>query len=372
MNARERFRATCRFEPVDRPFRWETIGFWPETIARWHGEGLPEDIDDLFAYVHFGMDLRIPIVLGSFENPGLYPLFEEEIIEETEQHRVKRNQVGAVIKEFKSGQSALPQFLEFPVRDMRSFEEIRWRLDPSTPERLGSEWEESSRVYDEADVPVFAYFCGLFGTARHLLGFENLMLAYYDMPELIHAIGEQWVALYTGLLERVAPKTTIDGIDFWEDMAYRNGPMIGPPTFKEFMSPYYKRVIDCARSLGIEVFGVDTDGNCSLLIPLFLDVGVNMLYPFEVQAGMDIREVRRTYGKKLIIQGGLDKRALAVSREAIKQEVESKLPVLLRDGGCIPSLDHNVPPDVPLENFEYYLDLVRKIGEKFGIASRHV
>lgn len=362
MNARERYRAVCRFEPVDRPFRWETLGFWPETIARWRNEGLPEEAEELTAFIHFGMDLRFIINLGNSDNPGLCPTFEEKIIEETELYRLKRDLTGALIKEFKEGRSALPQFLEFPVKDMKSFEELKWRLDPSTPERLGEDWEYSSKVYNESEFPVMAYVCGLFGTARHFLGFENLMYAYYDMPELLHAIGEQWVTLYSALLERVAASVTIDSIDFWEDMAYRNGPMIGPAAFREFMSPYYKRLTECARSMGIEVFTVDTDGNCSALIPLFLDAGVNMLYPFEVQAGMDIREVRCEHGKRLIILGGLDKRKLALDREAIREEIESKAPALLREGGYIPSLDHNVPPDVPLENFEYYLQLVREMG----------
>jgi uroporphyrinogen decarboxylase len=340
------------------------MGFWPETIARWHNEGLPEDVDGLLAYLHFGMDLRMPLILGSYENPGFCPLFEPETLEETEQYWVKRDGVGAVIKEFKSGQSALPQFLEFPVKDMRTFEDIKWRLDPSNPERLGPDWESSAPAYNESEAPVMAYVCGLFGTARHLLGFENLMLAYYDMPELLHAIGKQWVTLYTSLFERIAAFAKVDAIDFWEDMAYRNGPMIGPATFKEFMTPYYRRLIDCVRSLGIDVLRVDTDGNCSALIPLFLEVGVNKLYPFEVQAGMNILEVRREYGKRLIIEGGLDKRKLAEDFDAIREEVESKIPQLLQDGGYFPSLDHNVPPDVPLKNFEFYLNRIREIGER--------
>jgi uroporphyrinogen-III decarboxylase len=270
------------------------------------------------------------------------------------------------IKEFKDGQSSIPQFLGFPVKDMQTFEEIKWRLDPSTPGRLGDDWEQSAHIYTESELPVFMYTCGLFGMARHLLGFENLMLAYYDMPDLIHAMGEQWTALNTAMLEKICASAKIDAIDFWEDMAYRNGPIIGPDAFKEFMLPYYKRVTDCARSLGVEILEVDSDGYVDPLIPLFIEGGVNVMYPFEVQAGMDVREARRKYGKQLVIQGGLDKRALAVNFEAIKEEVESKVPQLLREGGYIPSLDHNVPPDVPMKNFEYYLDLVRGMGEKIA------
>ena len=363
MTARERFIATAKFEPVDRPFRFETLGFWPETIERWHKEGLPEWAEELSALIHFGMDLRMLVTIGNFEDPGLRPRFEEEVIEETKHYRIRKLQSGEVIKEFKGGQSALPQFLEFPVKDMASFEEIRPRLEPST-ERLGSDWEYSSQVYNDTDMPVFVYTCGLFGTARFLLGFENLMLAYYDMPELIHAIGEQWVKLYTSMLEHITASAKIDAIDFWEDMAYRNAPIISPSMFKEFMSPYYKRVIDCARSLGIEIFEVDSDGYIDPLIPLFIEAGVNMMYPFEVQAGMDVREVRKKYGNKLAILGGIDKRTLALDRDAITQEVESKVPQLLKSGGYIPALDHNVPPDVPLENFEFYLRLVREIGKR--------
>jgi hypothetical protein len=222
--------------------------------------------------------------------------------------------------------------------------------------------EPRTRSCTSICLKVVAYVGGLFGLARHLLGFENLMYAYRDMPELIHAIGAQWVALHTALFEHIAATTTVDAVCFWEDMAYRNGPMIGPPTFREFMSPYYTRVTDCVRALGIEVLEVDTDGNFSVLIPLFLDAGVNMFLPFKVQAGMDIRAVRQRYGKRVIIEGGLDKRVLAMDFAAIRDEVESTVPLLLRDGGYIPAIDHNVPPDVPLKNFEFFLHCVREIG----------
>ncbi len=364
MNARERFIATCRFEPVDRPFRFETIGFWPETIERWHGEGLPEWAEELTTLVHYEVDLRALIMIGDFENPCLFPMFDEETIEETEQYRVRRTPIGDVIKEFKDGKSSIPLFLEFPVKDMSTFEEMKWRLDPDTPGRLGKNWDRTAHLYTESELPVFVYTCGLFGMARHLLGFENLMLAYYDMPELIHAIGEHWATLNTAMIEKIAASGTADAIDFWEDMAYRNGPIIGPKAFTEFMLPYYKRVIDCARSVGIDIFCVDSDGDIDPLIPLFIEAGVNMMYPFEVQAGMDVREIRKKYGKTLAIQGGLDKRALAIDFDAIQDEVESKVPEMLRQGGYIPSLDHNVPPDVPMKNFEYYLRLVRELGEK--------
>ncbi len=88
---------------------------------------------------------------------------------------------------------------------------------------------------------------------------------------------------------------------------------------------------------------------------------MNCLYPFEVQAGMDIRNVRKKYGKKLCILGGIDKMALAKDKKAIKKEVLSKVPKLLKEGGYIPLLDHCVPPEVSFENFKYFVKLLKKL-----------
>lgn len=103
---------------------------------------------------------------------------------------------------------------------------------------------------------------------------------------------------------------------------------------------------------------VDTDGDCLALIPLFLEAGVDALLPFEVQAGMDVARIGREF-PTLGIVGGLDKRALACDRAAIRREVDRVLPRMRERGGFIPTLDHTVPPDVPLENFRYYLECLR-------------
>jgi len=94
---------------------------------------------------------------------------------------------------------------------------------------------------------------------------------------------------------------------------------------------------------------------------LWLEGGVNMLYPLEVAANTDAIEYRKKYGKKLILMGNIDKRALRNTKKEVEEEVMKKIPYLLKEGGYIPFVDHAVPPDVPLENFKYYLELIKKI-----------
>ncbi len=211
------------------------------------------------------------------------------------------------------------------------------------------------------------YIAGLFGTHRHLLGFTRLMLAYRRQPQLLHAISRHWVDFWKGVLGRIADINTPDMVSMWEDMCYINGPMIGPDAFGAFMLPYYKQLIAFIKDeLGVPAVGVDTDGKMNKLIPPFVEAGVNIIWPFEVQAGMDVLEVRRQWPRQFVIWGGMDKRALYGDREAIKAEVMRVVPPLLAAGGYIPAIDHAVPPEVSLDNWLYFLELVRDVGEHSG------
>ena len=194
------------------------------------------------------------------------------------------------------------------------------------------------------------------------MGEVNLFYAYYDQPDLIRDmlsfLTDFWIEIYGAVLKDVQP----DSAEFWEDMAYKNGPLISPAAFREFMLPCYKKLIGFLRENGVRHFCVDTDGDCWQLIPLFLEAGMTGMLPFEVQAGMDIVAVRQAF-PRLQIYGGLDKRALAQGKEAIDRELEAKVPPLLRQGGYIPFADHLVPPEISWENFVYYR---RRLAEMIG------
>jgi len=365
MTPRERLLATARFEPLDRPFRNESIGFWDETLVRWHGEGLSSEVNNLMtAVMQMGYDLQVPIFLGVHEHPGFDPLFEEEIIERGERHTIKRDISGSVVKVFTDGSSMLPALIEPPVRDRESWERVKFRLDPETPGRLAL-CDTMAAFAGDNPVPLIAFLPGLFGTHRHLLGFEPLMVAYRKQPELLHEIARHWVALWKHVIGHLHARRPPEMVFLWEDMCYKNGPMISPRAFDAFMTPYYRELVGFFRNdLRVPIVHVDTDGNLTELIPKFIEAGVNSFWPFEVQAGMDILKVREEWPRQFMIWGGIDKRALAAGREAIREEVMRVVPPMVRQGGYIPGIDHMVPPDVPYDDWVYFLDLVREVGEK--------
>jgi uroporphyrinogen decarboxylase len=315
------------------------------------------------AFIYSGVDLQLPIYLGAHEHPGFDPLFEEVVLEQDERYTVKVDKSGSKVRALADGSSTIPDFLEAPVRDEAGWEEVKPRLDPSTPGRLEFPLTlaETAKSFP---YPLCVYISGLFGTHRHLLGFTPLMLAYRTRPQLLHAISRHWVEFWKGVLGRLAEVKAPDMVSLWEDMCYINGPMIGPDVFDAFMLPYYIELIGFLREeLGVPVIGVDTDGKMTKLIPFFVRAGVNFIFPLEVQAGMDVLEVRKAWPEQFAMWGGMDKRALYGDREAIRAEVMRVVPPMLEAGGYIPAIDHAVPPEVSLDNWLFFLELVRQAGE---------
>ncbi|MBT5711356.1 hypothetical protein HOI71_09970, partial [Candidatus Poribacteria bacterium] len=192
---------------------------------------------------------------------------------------------------------------------------------------------------------------------------EHLALWYYDQPDLVHDMVNT-IADFTLRVNRRALDEIpdIDHAVMWEDMAMKHGPLISPTLFKEFMLEPMKRVTRELNDYGIRLIMVDSDGNLDDLLPLWLEANVNLIYPIERAAGCDAVRYRAEHGKELRMFGGIDKHVLrdGRTRQDIEKEVLAVAP-LVEEGGFSPWVDHAVPPDVPFENFTYYMALVREI-----------
>ncbi|MCJ7739444.1 MAG: hypothetical protein MUQ10_19380, partial [Anaerolineae bacterium] len=350
MNTRERFLAVMEFKPCDRTLLWEW-GYWGGTVQRWYDEGLPRR-KGLREHVEFGGTLAGPgaawrsgdlnvedaeDVADFCELDGgretvplqnfIFPTYDEEVLEDQGDNLIVRTAFGTVIQKRKDDAS-VPQPLSWPVQTRDDWEQVKAeRFQTIIDRRLPEDWDRCVAEYRNRDYPlsIGSGYGGFFGSLRELMGDVNLLMAYYDKPELLHEITnyltEFWMEIYGHVLQDVE----VDSAEFWEDMCFKTGPLISPALFREFMMPYYKRLIGFQRANGVRQFCVDTDGNCTRLIPLFIECGITGMLPFEVQAGMDIVEVRRQY-PQLQIYGGIDKNLVAQGKDAIDRELERKMP----------------------------------------------
>jgi hypothetical protein len=321
MNHVERFRAVMSFRPVDRLPQWEWAMWWDKTIARWKTEGLPRELTGIFEISqYFGLD---PYQQFWFSTTA--PTIEAE------QHHV-----------------------EGVVANMDDYHRIKPGLYPDHSEAIRgmAPW---AGLQKNGEAVVWITLEGFFWFPRTLLGFERLMYAYYDQPELIHRINQDLLDFNLSLLDKIAAVCSPTFMTLAEDMSYNNGPMISQGVFEEFLAPYYRKLLDRAKELEILTI-VDTDGDVTLLAPWLESVGAAGVLPLERQAGVDGMALRRRFPQFRMI-GHFDKMVMNKGEGAIRAEFERLLP-LMKCGGFIPSVDHQTPPGVSLEQYRQYLRLL--------------
>ncbi len=365
MNERQRFLATMHYLPRDRSPICD-FGFWSETIDEWHNQGLPQRViyknyDGTSANEFFGMDEYSG---GPGFNVGLCPGFEYKVIEDRGDHEVVQQGDGVRVLR-KKHMSSIPMHEGHLLVDRQSWKEhYQWRLDPDDPRRYPQDWDQAKRIWRDNGraKPATLWGGSLFGWLRDWMGMEAISYVVYDDPawfeEMVTTVADCIVASLTRVLRTGG---VFDGCSIWEDMCYNGGPLLSPAHFKQFLVPHYKRITGLLRSHGVDIIWVDCDGKIDDLLPLWLDAGVNCMFPIEIGTwGADPVKFRKQYGKQLLMMGGFDKHIMARSKEAIRAEV-LRLAPLVEEGGFIGFADHRVPPDVPLENYMYYLHCVREV-----------
>jgi hypothetical protein len=340
MNERERFVATMHYQPRDRSPIWD-FNFWEETLPIWHEQGLPEHVDRFNSEEWFGMDAGPETCTRAVGvNVDLAPAFPYEVIEDYGEEMLVQQEDGVRVLRRKF-MGSIPQPQSHLLTDRVSWRKhYAPRLDLNHPARYPNDWDERVKFWldPEREIPLALPGGSLYGKIRN------------------------WViGTLTRILETGAQ---FDACGMWEDMAYNAGPLISPRHFKQYLVPHYRRITDLLHRYDVDVVWTDCDGNIDRLIPLWLDAGVNCMFPLEIGTwGADPIKYRREYGKDLLIMGGFDKHILATTPEAIEEEVYRLTP-LVEEGGYIGFCDHRVPPDVPYENYLFYVETVRRVWGK--------
>ncbi len=366
MNSRERFYTTMHYQPRDRA-PVADFGFWDETIPIWHQQGLPETVyfhgSDNNTVEFFGMDFGIDN-LGTGVESGLFPAFEEKILEDLG-NRIIMQQSDGVIVERDRFMSSIPRPITHMLVDRESWRgHFVPRLDPENPNRFPKDWEARVNYWQSSEHEQVLVLPGgsLYGWLRNWMGLEQLSFTVYDNPAFFDEMVNTVADCILGVLEKIlASGVQFEACAMWEDMAYNAGPLLSPRHFKKYLVPHYRRIADLCHRNSVNVVWLDCDGKIDALLPLWLDAGINCIFPIEIGTwGADPIKFRQEYGKDLLMMGGFDKHILAQSKADIEREVKRLAP-LVEAGGFIGFCDHRVPPDVPYENYLFYLEKVREI-----------
>lgn len=381
MTHRERALAVLRYQPVDR-LPVVHFGYWRETLQKWaaeghitaamartHGDGNPVDWEP---NALLGWDFNWQCMF--YPNHNLVPHFESKVIrtlEDGTEHVL--NGDGVVICR-KAGAGSIPAEISHTLTDRRSWEEqykFRYAWNAERVTRQGvlvndhvERFDEGGRDFLRKNQRDYLYglHCGsLFGHIRNIIGVEGISYIYCDDEALFTELIDTNAELcYRSVKFALETGARFDFAHFWEDICFKNGPLVIPSVFEEKVGPHYQRITDLVHQYGIDIVSLDSDGCIDALVPIWLKHGVNTMFPIEVGTwNASIAPWREQYGKELRGVGGMNKNVFARDRAAVDAEIE-RLKALVELGGYIPCPDHRLPPGAEWDLVKYYCERMRE------------
>ncbi|MCX6347360.1 MAG: hypothetical protein NTZ89_05425 [Actinobacteria bacterium] len=371
MNSREKFLSCMRMKNNDYSgveIPKAEFGYWAGTIRRWFKEGLPlvspvpDNYSDgiaimanknIYGEMEKAGDVNVQPVFGLDQYLTKFPIdyspmFKKEIISQDDINITYKDEYGVTNKST-INITSLPMELDNPVKDRKSWMDYKQYYDHSTiSKRLGGTNG------------------GFLGFPRQIMGVTRYMMSLIDDPELMHDINSTFCDFLIAYYGRICRDIEVDCILIWEDMAYKSGSLISPAHYREFLTPYYKKIVSFAKEAGVDIIITDSDGYVEELIPLIVEAGVTGMYPFERAAGNDLLKIRKEF-PNFQIMGGFDKRAMFAGggKEAIDTELKI-VEEMLKKGRYIPHTDHFVSEDCTYENFTYYRNRLNEIIDRFN------
>lgn len=369
MNNRERALAVLNYEYYDK-LPIVHFGFWRETLYKWYKEGHLKEEEAKDWRDGNEIDKQISAKLGfDFNwyscyrgNTELLPSFKTKVIEELpDGGRKILTSYGVIVLE-KEGITSIPTEIDHMLKDRTSWEEHYLPKLQYSDSRINFDLLEKMKMQTGRDTPIGIHCGSLYGQIRNWLGVEGISYLYADdedlYDEIINTVGE--------LCYKVAEKILSTGVKFdfghfWEDICFKNGPLVAPSVFAEKVGPHYRKITNLLNKYGINIVSLDCDGSIDALIPTWFENGVNTMFPIEVGTwGANIKPWREKYGKDLGGVGGMDKKVFAYDYAAVDAEIE-RLKPLVELGGYIPCPDHRIAPDAKWENVKYYCDKMNKV-----------
>ena len=373
MTFRENAMAILQYQPYEK-MPVVSFGFWGETVDKWAKEGhiTQEEADsykkggdnslgDRQIMDKLGFDFNWGSCVGM--NVLLDPPFETEVLEElADGGKIIRDSQGLICM-IKPGVVSIPAEIGTSLVDREAWETLYLPKFKMSADRVPVEKIKNLPKPEERQIPIGLSVGSLIGNMRNMLGVENLSYLYVDDEELYEEIVDTMCGIcYECTKIALETGTKFDYAHYWEDICFKNGPLVTPSVFDELIGPWYKKMTDLLYSYGVEIVSVDCDGMIDSLIPTWLENGVNTMFPIEVGTwNASIAPWREKYGRQIRGVGGMNKTVFAKDKAAIDAEVE-RLKELIKLGGFIPCPDHRIAPDAKFELVQYYCKKMHELN----------
>lgn len=326
---------------------------WGATIERWRREGLPSEVS---VEDYFGLDRFAGI---GADNSPRYPV---TTVEETHEFITRTTAWGQTLRNWKT-HGGVPEFLNCRVSTPEIWAEAKARI---TPSRDRIDWEHLAKNYPrwrkEGRWIQAGFWFGFDATHSWIMGTETVLVAMATDPawmsDVFNHLLDVDIALFDMVWEAGYP---FDAIHWCDDMGYKLAQFFSLDTYRQLLKPVHQRAIAWAHAKGCKA-ALHSCGDIRPFVPELVSIGLDSLNPLEVKAGMDPLALKRDYGDRLVLQGGLN--AVLYEKPAeLWTEMRRIIPRMKRNGGFVASSDHSVPDSVSLEQFREFVRLAKELGQ---------
>lgn len=329
---------------------------WGSTIERWKKEGMPGNV----SYVdYFGLEKIAGVGTWQVDNSPRFPV---KILEETEEYITETSRWGGTQRTWKN-KGGVPEFLDFTVKDPDSWMKVKEMMKPSKDRIKWSYLEKNYKTWRKEGYWLQAgLWFGFDITHSWVVGTERVLIAMVERPEWIVDMFNHFLDVHLALYDMVwNAGYTFDEISWPDDMGYKLNQFFSLDMYRRLLKPVHKRAVDWAHEKGMKAH-LHSCGDIRPLIPELIDIGIDMLNPLEVKAGMDPIELKKKYGDKLAFHGGLNA-VLFDDMGKMHEEMKKIIPVMKQNGGYMISSDHSVPESVSLEAFRIFVEMGKEFGK---------
>ncbi len=370
MTNRERAMNILHFKPVDR-FPAVHFGYWKELLYEWAEQGkIPKEICDGHRDANekdemldklIGWDFNWNNKIGTAN--GLWPNFGYKVLEELPDGTKRVQDPNGLIERIKPGKTSIPSEDDYLLKDREAFETLYRPKMQYFPERVDTEYYKKFNETRRMDKPIGLDLGSVLGVIRSMVSVVGMSYLMYDEDEelfadIVDTYAEMQYQCIKAVLETGAK---FDFAHYWEDICFKNGPLLSPEKFEELCAKHYKKRNDLCHQYGIDIISLDCDGVVEKLLPTWVNNGVNTMFPIEVGVwGDQFEPARKKFGKAVLGVGGMDKTALRKDKAAVDAEIE-RMKRLAELGGFIPCPDHRLMPGTKFELVQYYAEEIKKI-----------
>ncbi|MCS7192816.1 MAG: hypothetical protein NZ937_07545 [Armatimonadetes bacterium] len=363
LSPKERVWRAIKQQPVDRVPCVDAY-FLPETIKQWEKEGLPENAS---VAEFFDLDL---VCISVDCTAGM----KEKLLDETDEYKIIADTDGVTRKHWKV-YSAEPQEIDFPIKQLSDWHEIRLRLkahEERLPQNL--ETQIAQTIRQERFVTLsFLEPCTL---ARRLLGSRQWVEFIQIQHPMLDEIFETGIRLILDTVEIAFKRLSnfgqkpFDGIWLHADLAYTHAAFMTDKEYRSIVLPYHWQLVSELKKRNLAVFFY-TSGNALTFLKFVRKSGFDVILPLECISRNELAEYKRTYGRQTALGGNISVDKLMESDELMEKEVVEKTEIGLGENftGYLFCLDRPAPPSLPLKRYIKAVSIAKSLvlpaSEKF-------